>query len=275
LCRLTGFLSFEFKLEDMATQQVFETVYRGRQRVLHHMAYMRMSKVLLIQQILHKVGIDLAGKSLFDYGFGAGTFFRYCPLNTRLFGVEMDPVTVEEVGRMLAGRGHPEVTLAPIDPEHWATHPLLQQSYDVVLCSHVLEHLPDPVDVLRRLKECLKPDGALVVLLPLNERRSNPHHVHTVDRGKIADWLQASALRMVCYQEADPWTYWTQPLFTQDSKPGDVLVRILAQVFSLGLGIPSTLVGYRMWEQLSKPFGRLTRSKPTQAAFVCNRIETH
>jgi 2-polyprenyl-3-methyl-5-hydroxy-6-metoxy-1,4-benzoquinol methylase len=255
----------------MATQQVFETVYRARQNALHHMAYMRMSKVLLIQQILHKAGIDLAGKSLFDYGFGAGTFFRYCPLNTRLFGIEMDPVTVEQVGRMLAGRGHPEVTLAPIDPEHWATHPLLQKSYDVVLCSHVLEHLPDPVHFLRRLKECLKPDGALVVLLPLNERRSNPHHVHTVDRGKIVDWLEASALRMICYQEADPWTYWIQPLYTHDSRPGDRFVRILAQVFSLGLGIPSTLAGYRMWEHLSKPFGGLTRSKPTQAAFVCNR----
>lgn len=265
-------LSFEFEMDDRATQQVFKTAYRGRQSALHHMAYMRMSKVLLSQQILHQAGIELAGKSLFDYGFGAGTFFRYCPLNTQLFGVEMDPVTVEEVGRMLARRGHPKVTLASIDPEHWATHPLLQQSYDVVICSHVLEHLPDPVDVLRRLKECLNPDGALVVLLPLNERRPNPHHIHTVDHGQIADWLQASALRMICYQEADPWTYWTQPYFTQDSGPGAGFVRILAQVSSLGLGIPSTLVGYRMWEQLSKPFGWLTRSKPTQAAFVCSRI---
>src|SRR5579859_211203 len=261
-------------MDDLATQRVFETVYRGRQSALHHMAYMRMSKVLLSQQILHEAGIDLAGKSLFDYGFGAGTFFRYCPLTTRLFGVEMDPVAVEEVGQMLARCGHRQVTLAPIDPAHWTTHPLLQQSYDVVLCSHVLEHLPDPVDMLRRLRECLTPDGALVVLLPLNERRANPHHIHTVDHGKIMDWLQASALRMLCYQEADPWTYWTQPFFTQDSGPGAGLVRILAQVFSLGLGIPSTLVGYRMWEHLSKPFGWLTCSKPTQAAFVCNPIAT-
>lgn len=258
----------------MATQQVFETVYRGRQSALHHMAYMRMAKVLLIQQILAKAGIDLADKSLFDYGFGAGTFFRYCPVSTRLFGVEMDPVAVAEVGRMLLHCGHPNARLASIDIAHWETHPLLRESYDVVLCSHVLEHLADPVGFLRRLKESLKPDGVLVGLLPLNERQRNPHHVQVVDRAKVLNWLEASALRVRCYLEADPWIYWIQPLFTHDSERGARFIHVLAQAFSLGLGIPATLMGYQMWERISGPFGWLTRSKPTQAAFVCSQIVT-
>ena len=81
----------------MASQKVFETVYRSCQSFLHHMAYMRMAKVLLTQQVLQKAGVSLNEKSVFDYGFGAGTFFRYCPRSTRLFGVEIDPVNVAEV----------------------------------------------------------------------------------------------------------------------------------------------------------------------------------
>jgi hypothetical protein len=62
---------------------------------------MRMAKVLLALYICRKAGISLDRKSIFDYGFGAGTFFRYCPGSSRLSGVEIDPVNVEEVKNML------------------------------------------------------------------------------------------------------------------------------------------------------------------------------
>src|SRR5882724_9342013 len=124
----------------MASQQIFETVYRSRQSFLHHASYMRMAKVLLTQYVLNKDGISLKERTLFDYGFGAGTFFRYCPSSTQLFGVEIDPVNVAEVAQMLLSRGVKNARLEPIEVEHWEQHPLLQRKYQVVLCSHVLEH---------------------------------------------------------------------------------------------------------------------------------------
>lgn len=50
-----------------------------------------MTKVLLALHVLDRAGINLAGKAIFDCGFGAGTFHRYCPASTRLAGVEMYP----------------------------------------------------------------------------------------------------------------------------------------------------------------------------------------
>lgn len=38
--------------------------------------------------------------------------------------------------------------------------------YDAVLCGDVLEHLRNPVEVLRRVRPLLKPDGRLVVSVP-------------------------------------------------------------------------------------------------------------
>src|SRR5438105_4257037 len=78
-------------------QEDFLTCYRGRQTILHHIAYMRMSKVLLALHLCEGAGLSLENKSIFDYGFGAGTFFRYCPPSSRLFGVEMDPENVAGV----------------------------------------------------------------------------------------------------------------------------------------------------------------------------------
>lgn len=104
---------------NMASQDVFNECYRGRQTALHHMSYMRMAKVSLALSLLDKAGISLEGKSVFDYGFGAGTFFRYCPKGSKLFGVEIDPQNVAAVKEMLSGRGHKNLCLDLIEIEGW------------------------------------------------------------------------------------------------------------------------------------------------------------
>lgn len=40
------------------------------------------------------------------------------------------------------------------------------ESFDVILCGDVLEHLKDPLDALRRLKSFLRPEGYVVASLP-------------------------------------------------------------------------------------------------------------
>ena len=125
----------------MPSQEIFKTVYRGRQSSLHHLADMRMAKVLLEREALHRAAVDLADKRIFDYGFGAGTFFRYCPTTASLFGVEIDAQNVAEVRHMLSRRGFRQVQLESIVIEEWDRHPLLRRQYDVMICSHVLEDL--------------------------------------------------------------------------------------------------------------------------------------
>jgi 2-polyprenyl-3-methyl-5-hydroxy-6-metoxy-1,4-benzoquinol methylase len=255
----------------MADQDVFKTVYRNRQSWVHHLAYMRMAKVLLALHVLRQTGVELSGRRVFDYGFGAGTFFRYCPKNTQLFGVEMDPANTREVRVMLARRGFQHVQLEPIDVEHWDTHVLLEQQYDVILCSHVLEHLPDPVSFLRRISRCLLPRGLFVGLVPINERERNPHHVQEVDEAKVRQWLGACQLEALSYIENDPWFYWVQPLYNIDADSPRRLAVNSARALSLSLGAVSTLLGPRAWMALSRLFATLTGSLPTQAAFIAKQ----
>ena len=248
----------------MSTQARFEMVYRGRQSVLHHVSYMRVCKVLLALRILRRAGHSSENKNFFDYGFGAGTFFRYCPTSAHLSGVEQDPAVCQEASDMLARRGFGNVELQPIEIEHWKEHPLLQRSYDIFLCSHVLEHLPDPVDFLKTVRRCVTLDGVFVGLVPINERVENPHHLQKVDRAVVEKWASDAGYEVSCYEENDPFLYWAQPLYTVTSG----WKHKLAQAISLDLGLSATLFGERLWFAWGKVFGKLTFSKPTQAAFL-------
>jgi len=40
------------------------------------------------------------------------------------------------------------------------------QAYDCIICSHVLEHLYEPWDVVMRLQELLRPNGLLIIAIP-------------------------------------------------------------------------------------------------------------
>lgn len=249
-------------------QALFETSYRDRQSTLHHASYLRMSKVLLALRVIEEAGIDLEEKEILDYGFGSGTFFYYCPGSARLYGVEIDAENVEAVARIHAEQ-HATVELGVVTVDDWERHALLGRQYDVILCSHVLEHLDDPPGFLRVMRRCLKPDGSFVGLVPINERAANPRHLHTVDEALVEEWTDAADLQLTLYVEADPWLYWAQPLYTSEQMGG--LRHRLSQVVSMMLGLPATAMGANAWQRTSSVFGLLTRSKPTQAAFVLRR----
>lgn len=247
----------------------FLECYRGRQSWLNHAAYMRMSKVLLTLQLCRGAGLALDDRAILDYGFGAGTFFRYCPRGSRLFGVEMDAENVSAVRAMLQARGYSNLDLQTIEIEHWETHPLLDRRYDIILCSHVLEHLPDPPHFLKRISQCLNPAGVFIGLVPINERVMDVHHVQQMNRAKIGAFAEKGGMRVEHYLETDHWLYWLQPVFTREHGT----LHLLSQVLSIGLGLPATILGPRVWFAASKLFGALTASKPTQAAFVLKRGE--
>lgn len=248
----------------MASQQTFLSCYRGTQGKLRHMAYMRMAKVLFLQKLIDQTGISLDEKRLFDYGFGAGTFFHVCPQSASLFGVELDATAVDEIAAHLRAAGFSHIDLQPIRIEEWDQHPLLQERYDVIICSHVLEHLPDPVVYLRKMRECLNADGHFFGLVPINERKADPHHQWSVTRALVERWARSAGLRIVLYEENDPWIYWSQPAFTYSHG----LPHKAAQAVSLALGIPATLLGYQSWFRIGRVFQRLTLSRPMQAGFV-------
>lgn len=62
------------------------------------------------------------------------------------------------------------------------------QSYDVVMCCQVLEHVPDPAAFCEKLKSIAK---HLVISVPYKWLGNAPGHIHDpVDEDKLAGWMK-------------------------------------------------------------------------------------
>ena len=97
------------------------------------------------------------GKVL-DVGCGAGGNLKTLQdQGWEPHGIEISEVAAAHARELVTGNIHTgTLESAPFPP----------QSFDLILMSHSLEHLPSPVDALRRVRRLLKDDGLLVVSVP-------------------------------------------------------------------------------------------------------------
>ena len=51
--------------------------------------------------------------------------------------------------------------------------PFEDNSYDLILCNHVLEHIPNDLKAMKELYRVLKPRGTAILQVPLEEDREN------------------------------------------------------------------------------------------------------
>jgi len=103
--------------------------------------------------------LELAqGGALLDIGCSSGGFLRTLKGGDwKLYGVEMSP---EEARTTEANSGAQVYVGGILDA------PFPESSFDVITGFHVLEHVPQPIDVVIRLQKWLKPGGILYLHVP-------------------------------------------------------------------------------------------------------------
>jgi 2-polyprenyl-3-methyl-5-hydroxy-6-metoxy-1,4-benzoquinol methylase len=101
---------------------------------------------------------DLSPRTLLDVGCGDGAFLAaMARRGWQVSGIDFDPVAVE-AARNVHGL---DVHVATVESvvERGAT-------FDVVTASHVIEHVPDPVQFLSHCRRLLRPGGRMVLKTP-------------------------------------------------------------------------------------------------------------
>lgn len=101
--------------------------------------------------------IAKAGMKVLDYGCGSGaSLLEIQALGAEAYGIEADP-NVKQVVDALGLRIH----IGSLDDA-----PFADMRFDLIVLNQVLEHIPQPEELLARLKSLLKPAGKLVLSIP-------------------------------------------------------------------------------------------------------------
>jgi SAM-dependent methyltransferase len=111
----------------------------------------------------HTFTLEMVGaeRDVLELGCGAGAMTRaMAEIGCKVVGVEMDPVAAEHA------RPHADqVVVGDLVTLDLAAE-LGEGRFDVLVFGDVLEHLPDPLAALRKLRPLLRPGGHIVVSVP-------------------------------------------------------------------------------------------------------------
>ena len=164
-----------------------------------------------------KHGVLGAGARVLEIGPGAGTMMKLLTdRKLTVEGVEPDEDAVKWLREELSLTVHQGLFEAVYKQkkEEWHAAP-----FDLIVICHALEHLPDPISVLRSCSQILRSDGAVFlevpnVLKPFNDGFKwdgdfcDPGHLYFFSLKSLARLVRQSGFQVINLTDNSFYPYW-------------------------------------------------------------------
>jgi SAM-dependent methyltransferase len=210
-------------------RKVYDSCWSPRWRRAHN--YASQSKVKRFRALMRMHGLmDREGLRVFDQGFGLGLMLFCFRPSCALAGLELSPITVAGVEIEAERRGYCKTDFRVFEPGvicpvEW------RQQFDVVISSHVLEHIEDPRPSLIELVNMIKPGGHACIAVPINESPGeDPNHFHLFSRDSFKALLEETGLTLIDLREEDRLWHAMAPISYGLARRPTALLRAAALV---------------------------------------------
>lgn len=117
-------------------------------------AFFHRNRARVVRRLVARYAV--AGAPMLDAGCGTGLNLRHLPAGS--VGIDINPRNVELLRRRL-----PDHVIVEGDVEQL---PFADHSFGTVLCTEVIEHIPDPSRALAEFRRVLMPGGVLIGSVP-------------------------------------------------------------------------------------------------------------
>jgi 2-polyprenyl-3-methyl-5-hydroxy-6-metoxy-1,4-benzoquinol methylase len=181
-------------------QQYYDQLYRQGNtflRLLHsRVSFDQQAKLRPNRAALHPIFSGIASAKgrarVLDYGCGWGIFLSGLPkAQSEAYCYDIAEVAMtglEDLMRMLGRRVNrisfgDDGRIIPCD-------------FDIIICSHVLEHVDDDRSLLTSLVQALRPGGHLLINVPINEEIPDPKHVRSYDMETLRKLILSVGLKI-------------------------------------------------------------------------------
>jgi len=147
-------------------KQIYENLYS--RKLEFRFAFGVQQKKKTIKYILKKLKILLKNKKVLDIGFGSGDMLFIFDNSCELYGIEISENAVERCdikAKKLKYKHDFRVIDLSVELLPW------KEKFDVIMCSHVLEHIPNDNDIIKWIAEHLSNSGIAIIAVPINEKK--------------------------------------------------------------------------------------------------------
>ncbi len=175
--------------------------YRGAEGARYHAAVhgcSQQASEVVARQRRHKIQPFVSASDVvLEFGAGTGYNLRYLQCQRRI------AYDLSDAGRSVCESAGIEFT-TDLDclPEKFA---------DVVLCHHVLEHVPDPLDTLTTMGRYLKPGGRLLLFVPSESQRRYRRYAPGNKNMHLFSWNALTLGNLVSAAGLSPFRIETRP----------------------------------------------------------------
>lgn len=136
-----------------------------------------------------------------EIGFGYGLNLMKFSTTVRLVGTDISYSATKSLYKICAKRK--QKALLCVNDSIGALP--FNTQFDVIICSHVLEHIVDDANILQEFHRLLLPGGALILNVPINEIMPDTKHVHIYDTELINNLLRKAKFKVIEQMTADRW----------------------------------------------------------------------
>ena len=224
-------------------------------------------RLFLLETLFRRFDIPFERQRVFELGFGTGSLLLRFDHTSTLHGSELSEGAVRALSQDARVRHYREVELVASADDGAPRFP--GSDYDVILASHVIEHVPDDRETLTELLAHLRPGGHAVFFLPLERPRHNPDHARTYTAAGFSRLLREVGFELRCVEENFRYaSHWVQVINWPSRARIPLLGTLVEVIKTTLLALPPTSV-VRLVEQ---PLERL-HVAPYQLMVLARRAE--
>jgi len=162
---------------------------------------------------LKKVGFQSKGKNIFEYGFGSGELLLKFREANLLAGMEISPTAVEFV----RSRTNQTLTIFNLSDIHMI-YSFESYSFDLVIASHVVEHIYDTKAFIGQINYLLKKEGIVLLQIPINEKYDDPKHVHHYSIKSLSEIFEYDGYELIYSSENEYLFYLVEDIYLDPAK---------------------------------------------------------
>jgi SAM-dependent methyltransferase len=155
-------------------RRVYARRYARFRRLYDVLRYDGRYRLWLMEQIFRRFEIPFERQKVFELGFGTGSLLLRFDASSVPHGAELSESALAGLAQDARARAYRELRLIPAAPDGAPRFP--GRDYDIVIASHVIEHVPDDRAALAALHEHTRDRGFALFFLPLERPRHNPDH---------------------------------------------------------------------------------------------------